>query len=399
MISTLDFRAQRIDKRRINFQLCYSMTSREKMLELAERFFWYANGFLNERFCTRWKFGNRTVSADKIPALLSVENKKATEFYAEAFVRSDIVFNQKTLSDANKMNQNLLGFGFDDFFLAPDYREEFARFFAQVPREAMKDALLEWFALPNRVERGKIICFDAECSFSGEEYHFCKGYYYGEMYVSVMAFCLGSETSAVADDLCAFAAEIAGSYENCNATITLAPWISLETCSPHLIYFPQPTNIPTVVNGVTFLPSEYYRYAYLCGAEWGNVLSAKLLERLPPQGLEAANPAAIEVKLLPNGAASVKLRKDIRETDVADLAEVKRLLYPALYPGERRVEKKYLTTDGRFCTALPRRHWERVPIFPEEIIETEDAIIYRYCESLKVNDAAERHTDESEHTP
>lgn len=377
MISTLDFRGQRIDKRRVNFHLYYSMTSQAKMQELAERFFRYANGFLDERFCTRWIFGNRTVSSDKIPTLI-LKRGKTTEFYAEAFVRSDIVFNQKTLSDAYKMNQNLLGFGFDDFFLAPDYRERFARFFTSVPREEMKDALLEWFALPNRVEQGKIICFDAECSFCGEEYRFHEGYYYGEMSISVMAFCLGSEISAVTDGLLALAAEIAGNYENCNVTITLAPRISIESGSPHLAYFPQPTNVSTVVDGVTFLPSEYYRYAYLCGAEWGNILSTKLLERLPPRALDAANPEAIEVKYLSNGAASVKLRKQIGEVDVADLAEVKRLLYAALYPGERRIEKKYLTMDCRFSSALPRGHWERVPIFPEEIVETEDAIIYRH---------------------
>mgnify|MGYP000788431390 FL=1 len=57
MISTLDFRGQRIDKRRVNFHLYYSMTSQAKMQELAERFFRYANGFLDERFCTRWIFG------------------------------------------------------------------------------------------------------------------------------------------------------------------------------------------------------------------------------------------------------------------------------------------------------------------------------------------------------
>lgn len=399
MISTVNFRGQRIDQRRLGLQLHYSMLPRREMLELAERFFRYANGFIDERFCARWSYDNKTVSAEKIPSYLSSLDKTEVDFGAESFVKSDLVFNQKTLHELIKTDRVLGDTGHGDLFLAPDYLEEYARFFAHVPLAAMKERLLEWFTLPGRVDRGEPLGCDADAWFSGTEHYHNNGYYFGEMDISVMAFCLGSELSAIADDLFVFAEEIAGDYSNCNALITLSPNLVLDYYSPHMAYFSRLPNQLITVDGRIFYPAEYYRYAYLCGAEWGNVLSAKLLKRLPPQGLEAANPAASEVKILPNGAASVKLRKEIGEADVADLAEVKRLLYSALYPGERRVEKKHLTVDGRFCTDLPRRHWERVPIFPEEIIETEDAIIYRYCENLKINDAAERHTDESAHTP
>lgn len=71
----------------------------------------------------------------------------------------------------------------------------------------------------------------------------------------------------------------------------------------------------------------------------------------------------------------VQCRNPITQCDVPDLAPAKRFLYPALFPGHQALEKAYLE-DPKIGVlwAKPRMLWERMPLFDEEVTETETSV-------------------------
>ena len=77
--------------------------------------------------------------------------------------------------------------------------------------------------------------------------------------------------------------------------------------------------------------------------------------------------------MLRNGSIIVSLKKPIVKTDVEDLANIRRLLYPALYPSGICVRLEGLCDKEH--PVLLRRFWERIPIWPEEITIRDNLVI------------------------
>ena len=128
-----------------------------------------------------------------------------------------------------------------------------------------------------------------------------------------------------------------------------------------------------------YFPIEWYKYAYLCGAEWFNVVSPLVQIHLPTLWTDAQKTEGILVNRHSNGNISLKLDQDPETVDVEDLRKMKDLLYDGLYPGMGIMQKSYFF-DLTWTTMLtkPRVYWECVPIRREELLETEDAIIFRH---------------------
>lgn len=148
-------------------------------------------------------------------------------------------------------------------------------------------------------------------------------------------------------------------------------------CSGHMKYFgdESPLQLGPVPNG--YFPIEWYPYYYICGAEWFNVISPLAQAHLPMLFNDAENIPEILVKKHSNGSVNLKLQMDPDLVDVSDLRKMRDLLYNGLYPGMKRMVKKYFLDPQRTgLLSKPRMKWEILPIHEEEIIETEDEILF-----------------------
>lgn len=124
---------------------------------------------------------------------------------------------------------------------------------------------------------------------------------------------------------------------------------------------------------------EWYPYYYFCGAEWFNMLSPLQASHLADLAERSARYVNINTIVYPDGSASVCLKKPIDQTDVSDLADVRKLLYKALYPGKRKIMLADLQNPDAFgCLAKPRQQWECIPVFPNEIEVNQECIQFQH---------------------
>ena len=128
-----------------------------------------------------------------------------------------------------------------------------------------------------------------------------------------------------------------------------------------------------------YTTNEWYRYNFLGGAEWYNLVSPSVQIHIPNILDNAINYPELIVSKLPCGSIAVKVRKDIAEIDTHDLFAPKVLLYDALYPGTMHIDPKYiLDRKATGLIAKPRKRWEHMPLLENEICITPDRIIFQH---------------------
>lgn len=376
LIATATLRGEVIDRRRLCLEAHYSFLQYSDLLNLANAFFTFTSRLLSAGFYTQWAFRGRSCNLSTLEKVLSNEywQSPALDFHAIANVQSCHVYDKASFRNFYKENMQLMTTGTWQVF-ADKYPSIFQKFLFQHAENDCKEALLQWFAQQGKIDYGMYYEDDAAAFFSGCYYHSDHNKYHGSLKLCFNATCLGSELSAYAEKLLCFAKEIATFHPTVNALITLTPMLLTSKCSPHMLYFGRLPKESVFYNGVQYSPNEWYPYVYLCGAEWANILSPRIVKRI---NLSKADLSAVSVESLSNGGAAVVLKKEIADTDVCDLSKVKQLLYPALLHGERIVKKKDFFNMKAFSFGTkPRLRWERIPIFENELIETESAIIYR----------------------
>lgn len=205
------------------------------------------------------------------------------------------------------------------------------------------------------------------CDYENED----KSTYCGSMSFTIPVYCCGSECQTVAEKMIAFLSSSAETYTNINARVSTSSNSYGNGESPYMRYFAHLPNKCT--------DWKQYPFHFICGAEWFNIISPRVQKRIPELHTAALAYPELEVHSLSSGAVIVKCPTEVTRCSVADLIPVKKLLYEGLLPGSFNISKEHMLLAKLDVTwAQPRLYWENIPVFDDEILETETQIILRH---------------------
>lgn len=220
---------------------------------------------------------------------------------------------------------------------------------------------------------------DILISFDAEPYKNIAELHRGSFQISINSCCVGSHKKEVADRFLIFAETLSDQYRNLNARVMLQPLAAYCGESPYMTYFGQNRLGDGSYEGTGQLPEEWYISWYLCGVEWGNLLSPRVMMHLPALEKNAAMTTGIWLKKLNNGAYLLRSSGGPEEFDVEEALELKKLVADALYPGGVAYSiAKILPSAGRFPQLL-RKDWAVVPVFESEIEVIAKDLVLRAC--------------------
>lgn len=239
--------------------------------------------------------------------------------------------------------------------------------------------ILSFFEEPHRVRRTILDPEELLGVATKFPYWANDGLFHGDLWLQVPIYCLGDGLHEMANAFSAFLEHWAGELSNLNGRVAISPFNGVSKWSGYMRYFGSDEEKMAPPPPQGYIPVEWYKYAYLCGAEWFNVVSPLVQTHLPTLWADAQKTEGILANRHSNGNISLKLDQDPETADVEDLRKMKDLLYDGLYPGMGTMMKShFLDPEWTGMLTKPRMDWERIPIRREEILETEDAIIFRH---------------------
>ena len=241
--------------------------------------------------------------------------------------------------------------------------------------QELKQELLNMFWLPGQYGRCQYDLpeIEAGCWLYPHRETQYQELSHGFFYISISYASLLQDEQLLADSLSSFLRELGEKCRNINGTVSLQPRTCTISRTPSSFGFPvRPERKPL----------ENYPGQFLTRTEWCNCISPGTVSNwLPELEVKASQNQAVQVESLRNGAVMVYLKQPISTTDVKELAHIRRILYPALYPSGIGVRLEGLC--DRENPVLLRRFWERIPIWPEEISIRDNMIVF---ETLKMKD-------------
>lgn len=288
----------------------------------------------------------------------------------DAFVTSNIVYNRKTLTaflKARKTDPFINGSVFSDTAIDyPTYWEQhFHDMDAQDP--AVRQKLLNLFQEKGKFCSSHYSLPDLQALYSANPYSQKKGLYYGHFFLDCSAFCFSRYLNELALRLADFVKSVAMQYVNVNGRVHLQP-SSLSPKSAHMGYFSGRACLDGSHEEAQCTKKEWYETYYLPGSEWFNVVSPLVRTHLP--NLYPGQGEGYTIEMIGAGSLVVQSNTNITGYDVDDARILKKLLYPALYPGCRvfSLRKMLHPGDEKFILKMcPRSAWEIIPIFDEEM--------------------------------
>lgn len=366
-----------IDARYLHLEAQFFELEKNQSDYLLGSFVIWCESFFSEQFVVDWYWKERNV---KVETLLERIRQEGTCYAGiEGAVRCQRIYNKKTFRAYKKELWYPITGGKRDTEIFEDYFDFYRERVAQINNKQIewKDAILSFFNEPNRIAQTTIQHLEIEGYVIRTPYFSNADLFNGEIGLSIPIFCLNKQVSSVAERFAIFLNEISCQIANMNGRVAVTPMDGSSKCSGHMKYFGNESRLQLgpVPNG--YFPIEWYPYYYICGAEWFNVISPLAQAHLPMLFNDTENIPEILVKKHSNGSVNLKLQMDPDLVDVSDLRKMRDLLYNGLYPGMKRMVKKYFLDPQRTgLLSKPRMKWEILPIHEEEIIETEDEILF-----------------------
>ena len=366
-----------IDARYLHLEAEFFELEKSQSDFLLRSFVIWCESFFSEQFVVDWYWKERNV---KVETLLEKIKQEGTCYAGiEGAVRCQRIYNKKTFRAYKKELWYPITGGKRDTEIFEDYFDFYRERVAQINNKQIewKDAILSFFNEPNRIAQTTIQHLEVEGYVIRTPYFSNADLFNGEIGLSIPIFCLNKQVSSVAEWFAIFLNEISCQIANMNGRVAVTPMDGSSKCSGHMKYFGNESRLQLgpVPNG--YFPIEWYPYYYICGAEWFNVISPLAQAHLPMLFDDAENIPEIFVKKHSNGSVNLKLQMNPDLVDVSDLRKMRDLLYNGLYPGMKRMVKKYFLDPQRTgLLSKPRMKWEILPIHEEEIIETEDEILF-----------------------
>ena len=262
--------------------------------------------------------------------------------------------------------------------VSSDYLQVFNRYLPDInDPEKAKEAILSLFYEKGRKKLALWRQHDATAFFLLFDHRENVELRHGSFDFRIALKCL-DDPEAFSNKLVDFLVGVTDITPNINARIALSPIDIPADCSAHSRYFgnPERSYLESLGELVGLTLSDYY---HINGAEWFNLLSPMLTARLFGSRKNEPRYADVTVEKLGTGNTVVRATSSIDKLEPCDLANVRRYLYPVLYPGTMEYFlKHYNDRTRRSYWARPRLEWELLPIFPEEIIVKEDSILFAY---------------------
>ena len=240
-----------------------------------------------------------------------------------------------------------------------------------------KETLLKMFYEPQKYMKALWRAHDSDVLLICEPYGDNRDLYHGSLKFSVALECL-ENANEFADRLKTAVIRATNITSNINAHIYLSP---LRETS-HKLYLGSKLKIDgshknnCSEDGIFV---EWYPFYYLSGAEWFNLLSPLVANRVKRTTVVNKD---IEIIELPKNSIVVQSNKEIKNFDVADMVGIKKLLYPVLLPGSSKLSFDGFREDFYNYRRRPRFQWECFPVFEEEISVGSDGITLSYNEKV-----------------
>lgn len=384
MKSMADELYTRTDCRCIFLEIRFHRMSLETLKAGAQCLVQHIVELTKDTMVTSWNYEEQSISEEKLPEAIAGA-KKQFSFCLAANVITPYVYNKKTLRDFSqtlRYDMELMNCE----RVSEDYWDCFDRHFAGCRSdEKLQKALYELFQEPGRSNRGYYNGYDLECLWSTSPYRNQPELYYGSLGVKLGIGCVTGQEQAAAERFAQWMKEICSIMGEANGLTGIVPAPAGWNISPYMWYFGRcETDERHTHEKENCTPMEWYPYSYLCGVEWRNVISPLTQSQLPHLVEDiAATPGVIQERL-PGGGLLVGLEKSVLDVDVQDLLRLRRLVDPALYPGEGSSYHPWATMKHEIWGG-PRGKWELVPIYPDEIVVRNGNPTFRKRRAGKAN--------------
>lgn len=388
LVSTATMWSQYVDCRMVQLELEATMLNQSQVIAFSLYCLEECMSFFDDSFVSKWKMKDvRQRGALRKKEKIADGIKQSYGEFAwsvEAFVCSDRVYDIKSFDRYTRQyvtDPLVAGWRYSNASI--DYLESYRKAVEKYssPQQS-RELVLSLFDQPEKkyvayypapydslATFSASICFDDPTMFDAR-------------FRFLIANCsLNGKTDLLAESLADKAISLASNIPNMSGRITLSPQSPIASCSDHRQYFNGDWNYRCYgVSGkeVIWRDLPYY---FLNGAEWFNLVAPYQQMRLPELEENIQNSEHVLGQRLPTGTIVVRLRGPLSKADIAELKNVKDILYDALCPGKYAMPLQGLYNLDKKSFRYgekPRLQWERIPISPEDVFLTKDRVEIRH---------------------
>jgi len=318
-----------VDCRWVHLDMEFFSFSSEQILKLAD----YSARFIQDLFAQncyiQWDWKDRRSTYETVINKINRHpaDVKWIGFGCEADVLSNIVYSPKSFREYDKLlysENSPLSWG--NMYFSEDYPDILQKYLSDINRpEQCKDAILSLF-----FEKGKVMLdqwrgHDISMTFLGGKHFSNRDLYRGAFRLRIALECL-EDLTGFSQKLIDYMQNVTYISPNINGQIAVSPTKGLRKESSHMYYFGA-TSIEYRRECLKQIGEDLCEYYHLPGAEWFNVISPLVSERLFRGDRENVKYENVIIDRLENGATVVKSTIPLNKIDVEDLLNVRRYLY------------------------------------------------------------------------
>lgn len=369
-ISTALFAGEPIDCRCLILAAEFYNLSRQQTQEMADDFTQWIEDFVREKFVIRIMVGGKWVGKAK-----RLHNLKTTldaqmgwAYGMEGMALSPVVHSLKTFNGYfQNVHRGLYRSMHIQRGVSIDYRDFWNNLFAEkMDSYQIKQNILRIFREESKYLLSTYDLPDVQAYMTCTPYKKKPDLYYGSFAIHLSSACAGQVLSEISNEFSLFARYLSEKYVKLNARVMLQPNIG-PFCNPYMSLFSTLTHVDGSHEENNCTKNEWYSTYYIPGVEWFNIISP--LAKTHLSEIPFAQPT-IAAERLSGGGLAIGSTKSILAFDVRDALELKKLVYPALFPGMRTISLRTLFQDEiaqKSMSVFPRSNWALIPVFEEEV--------------------------------
>lgn len=329
-----------------------------------------AQGISEENFVLKGFYGESRyffIDNDKLSRV--IERNLPNDFGIEGFAKSEAVFDKKSYNKSF----NLLGNSLKMEFCANDYEEYFQQCFCNIKDEkeivqSVKNIIN--YPQTKSIARRPVFDFTLLSTFNVHKNN--RSECYGKITVEIPIFTIGQETQNLANNFTLLLLALNSLFDNITGSVAIATKACIHR-NTYMTYFGD--RILTLDPGKNDIPlKEITQTQYIDSVEWFNLISPMHAEQLSGRKKEDGSYSIVD---LSNGSQIIRSSKGLLETDIETIRQIKKYLYPVLFPGEEQYRICDVLSD-KMNISKPRRYWELAPVLDNEILVENGNLIYRY---------------------
>lgn len=361
-----------IDHRFLTMTVSFCHVPSEKARMAAIRFYDFVNIFSQGAFVSSWLLSDKP--AKNIPENIRCA-KHIPDLLVEMNVKTPTI---RTVTDMRKADRKVIyGRDIPIMHWSSDYDAYYYKNvvpYLSSPAE-YKQSLLRLFKEPGKKNLMNNLGHDVSGLFFYSPNSLGSNMGQGTIRLTIHAGCISKQSQNAANVLLEEVKALCQLLNNANGTVELTPF---PTTSAYSKYFIGDSTLPPdFIQKLPPVPDDccprdWYKFCYLETYAWATVISPVTQAQLIHDNSSMESEKSLSIEHLSNSSLCVSLRKPIDQVDVADLAIVKKQLYPAMFPSKREFKIN--------CSPMyrPRTYWELLPIDEDEITIHDGKVIYHH---------------------